>query len=77
MAGLETGMVCIKTKGKEAGRKAVIVELGKNAEHAIIEGPFVKKRKCNIKHLLPTGKRIELKKKASKKEIAELLEKVK
>jgi len=74
MVGLETGMVCVKTHGKEAGRKAVVLEFDKKTGIALIEGPFVKKRKCNAKHLLPTGQGVSVKKGATKKEIAKLLE---
>lgn len=57
MAGLEKGMVCVKTHGREAGRKVVVVEFDKKAGMVIIEGPFVRKRKCNARHLLPIGKK--------------------
>jgi len=73
MAGMEPGMVCIKTHGKEAGKKAVVLEYDKKAGIAVIEGPHLKKRKCNAKHLLPTGKKVSVKKNATKKELAELL----
>ncbi len=73
MTGLEAGMVCIKTHGKEAGRKAVVLNFDKKTGIAIIEGPYVKKRKCNLKHLLPVGKKVSVKKGLSKKQLAELL----
>ena len=72
MTGLETGMVCVKTKGREAGKRAVILEFDKGL--AVIVGPNVKKRRCNAKHLIPTGKKLAIKKNATKKEIAKLLE---
>lgn len=56
MAGLEEGMVCVKTHGRQAGKKVIVLHFDKKAGMALVEGPFVKKRKCNIRHLLPTGK---------------------
>jgi len=73
MAGMEQGMVCVKTQGKEAGKKCVVLDFDKKTGMATVEGPFVKKRKCNPKHLVPTGKKVAVKKSAGKKELAELL----
>lgn len=59
MKAIDVGSVCVKTAGREAGEKAVVVEMsGEN--FVVIEGPKVKKRKCNISHLFPTGKKIEV-----------------
>ncbi len=82
MAGLEVGAVCIKTKGREAGRKAVVLEFDKKKGFAIIGGKYVKRRKCNIMHLLPTGetvdvKKLEIKKPKPKKPKKEIEEKKK
>ena len=73
MPGIEAGMVCIKTHGKEAGKKAVIIEVDKKTGFVTIEGPMIKKRKCNPKHVLPTGKKVTAKKNMTKKELEELL----
>lgn len=51
---MEVGRVCIKLRGREAGRKAVIVEAGKDKDFVVIEGPHVRKRKVNPRHLLLT-----------------------
>ena len=73
MAGLEKGMVCIKTRGKEAGRKVVIVDFDSKKYEATIDGPLVKKRKCNAKHLLPTGQKIDSAKIKTDMDFKELL----
>lgn len=72
MPGLEVGAVCIKTRGREAGKKAVILEFDKKTGFAVIGGKHVKRRKCNIMHLVPTGeklnpKSVEIKKPREKK----------
>ena len=51
---IEKGSVCIKTSGREAGEKAVVLEVV-DENFAVIEGPKIRKRKCNIAHLFPTG----------------------
>jgi len=65
----EVGKICIKLAGRDAGREAVIIDiLDKN--FVLIDGN-VRRRKCNIIHLEPTGKSIDLKKNASHGEVIE------
>jgi len=71
MAAIEVGRVCIKTRGREAGKKAVVVEMGK--EFAIIDGPKVRRRKCNIRHLFPTEETIKIAKGAKHEEIVKAM----
>ena len=74
MAGLEKGMVCVKTRGKEAGRKVIIVDFDRKKYEATVDGPLVKRRKCNAKHLLPTGQKIPAAKIKTNMDFKELLE---
>ncbi|MBU0662443.1 MAG: 50S ribosomal protein L14e [Candidatus Diapherotrites archaeon] len=71
MAAIEVGRICVKTRGREAGKKAVIVEMGK--EFAIIDGPKVRRRKCNIRHLFPTGETVKIAKGAKHEEIVKVM----
>ncbi len=52
----ETGRVCVKTMGREAGSLCVIVEK-KDESYVVVTGPKhlsgVKRRSCNIRHLEP------------------------
>lgn len=73
MAGIEIGTVCIKTRGREAGKKVVVVDFDKKAQFVVIDGPEIKKRKCNLRHLFPTSKKIGIEKNTDKKKIIELL----
>lgn len=59
MAAIEVGRVCVKTAGREAGEKCVIIEL---IDENFVEvlGSNVKNRRCNILHLEPTTKSIEV-----------------
>ncbi len=66
MPAIEIGRVCIKTRGRNAGKEVVIVGIEKNG-FVLIEGKGKKKKKCNIRHLLPTQKKVEVKKKTIRK----------
>lgn len=64
---IEVGRLCVKTAGRDAGKKCVIV--------SILEGNFVlidgetRRRKCNILHLEPLEQIIDIKKDASHNDV--------
>jgi len=60
MAAIEIGRVCYKTTGRNAVKKVVVTEMGKDSTVTIM-GEGIKKQKCNIRHLFPTKKTIETK----------------
>jgi len=63
----DIGRLIIKTAGRDAGKKAIIVDiLDKN--HVLIDGE-TRRRKCNIAHLEPLGKVIKIKKNASHEDV--------
>ncbi|MCR4368336.1 MAG: 50S ribosomal protein L14e [archaeon] len=70
---MDVGSVCVKTAGREAGKKVVVLEIV-DKNYVLVEGPRAKKRKCAITHLMPTGKKVELKKGAKKEELARAVE---
>jgi large subunit ribosomal protein L14e len=59
----ETGRLCVKTAGREAGKYCVIVKKI-DSKFVLITGPKeltkVKRRKCNIAHLEPLPHKIKL-----------------
>lgn len=59
MAAIEIGRVCVKTAGREAGQKCVIVDLI-DEKFVEVVGSEVKNRRCNINHLEPTQDTIEV-----------------
>jgi len=72
---MEIGTVCTKLMGRERGRECVVVEkLDKN--FVIIDGPGVKRRRCNLRHLSPTGRSVEIKEGAKGEEVKKALEKL-
>ncbi len=70
---MELGRVCLKLSGREAGKRCVIVEV-LDGTYVAIGGPGVKRRRCNIAHLEPTDKKLEMQKGASDEELKRLLE---
>lgn len=74
MGALEIGSVCVKTTGREAGHRAVVIE-AVDDNFVIVQGPKVRKRKCNVLHLVPVGKMISVTKGMSQNELEEKLAK--
>ncbi|MGQ4833162.1 MAG: 50S ribosomal protein L14e [Candidatus Asgardarchaeia archaeon] len=73
----EVGRICVKTLGREAGRKCVIVDIiDKN--FVLVTGPKdisgVRRRRSNIKHLEPTPERIDISRGASDEDVKKALE---
>ncbi|MGC9009618.1 MAG: 50S ribosomal protein L14e [Sulfolobales archaeon] len=72
MPAIEIGRICVKTRGREAGRKCVIVDII-DTNFVLITGPKnltgVKRRKVNISHIEVTDKRINISRGASDEEV--------
>ncbi|RDE15984.1 MAG: 50S ribosomal protein L14e [Candidatus Thorarchaeota archaeon] len=80
MSPLEIGSICIKTFGREKGKRCIIVDLiDKN--FVLVTGPptatGVKRRRANIRHLEQTTDKINIKKGSTDEEVAQFLEKSK
>jgi large subunit ribosomal protein L14e len=77
MTAMEVGRLCIKTAGREKGKKCVIVDII-DKSFVLITGPKsltgVKRRKANIKHLKPTEEKIKIKKGASDEAVLKALQ---
>ncbi len=77
MPAIEVGRICVKTFGREAGRKCVIVDLiDKN--FVLITGPNevtrIKRRRANMNHIEPTEGKINIERGASDEEVAKALD---
>jgi large subunit ribosomal protein L14e len=76
---IEVGRICIKTAGREAGKHCVIVSRV-NENFVTVTGPKavtqVKRRRCNVVHLLPLEEKIKIKADAPDEEILQEYEKV-
>jgi len=73
----DVGRICVKTMGREAGRKCVVVDII-NENFVVVTGPKnvsgVKRRRANVKHLEPTPLKINISKGASDEEVLKALE---
>ncbi|MFH0848773.1 MAG: 50S ribosomal protein L14e [archaeon] len=80
MPAIEVGRICVKTAGREAGKKCVIVDVI-DKSFVLVSGPKelsgVKRRRTNVTHIEPTADHIEIKKGAEDQEIIKALEKAK
>lgn len=78
MVAIEVGRICVKTAGREIGKRCVIVDvIDKN--YVLVTGPKslsgVKRRRTNVNHMEPTEDKIDLKRDATDEEILKALEK--
>ena len=71
---IEIGRLCVKTAGRDAGLKCVIVDILDN-RFVLVDGE-TRRRKCNILHLEPLKDSIKIKKNASHEDIKKEFEKL-
>ena len=76
MTVFDVGRVCTKVRGREAGEKCVVVDVV-DEKYVLVDGPRIKRRRCNIRHLDPTNQKVAIKKGASKKDVGEAFKAVK
>ena len=70
----DVGRICLKIAGRDAGRKCVVIE-AIDANFVVVDGD-VRRKKVNVKHLMPTQKTIQIKNKASHEEVKAAFEKL-
>lgn len=77
MPAIEVGRLCYKVRGHEAGRKCVIVDII-DENLVLVTGPKqltgVKRRRVNIKHIVPLDRAISISKGASDEEVLKALQ---
>ncbi len=70
------GRICVKTAGRDAGAKGVIVAVNENG-YVLVTGPKsltgLRRRRVNIKHLIPTPKKIIIAEGASDEDVLKAL----
>ncbi|MDO8626976.1 MAG: 50S ribosomal protein L14e, partial [Candidatus Diapherotrites archaeon] len=67
MAVIETGRIVVKKNGKNAGKKAVVLSVEKNL--ALVDGPSMKRRKVNVRHLFPLKQTLSVSNNTSHEEV--------
>jgi len=71
---LELGRLCVKTAGRDAGKKAVVIGI-LDEKYVMIDGE-TRRRKCNIAHLEPLDTQIDIKKDAPHEEVTKAFDKI-
>lgn len=71
---IEIGRLCVKTAGRDAGKKCLIIDI-LDGNYVLIDGE-TRRRKCNIMHIEPLSQKIEIKKNASHDEVAKVLKEI-
>jgi len=64
---IEIGQVCIKIAGRDAGKLCAVIDTIDD-RYVVIEGA-TRRKKCNVRHLEPMIKKLEIKKNASHDEV--------
>ena len=76
MPAVEVGRICMKTAGRENGKKCVIVDV-MDKSFALITGPKtvtgIKRKRVNLSHIMPLEDKIDLKRGASDEEVTSML----
>jgi len=79
LPAIEVGRICVKSAGRETGRKCVIVDV-MDKSFVLITGPKkvtgVKRRRVNMNHIEPLQDKIDVKRSASDEEVSAILESV-
>ncbi len=71
---VEVGRLCVKIAGRDARKKCVVIDvIDKN--FVMIDGQTRRKR-CNIKHLIPLQQKIDIPKNASHEEVVSAFKKL-
>ncbi|ADL18585.1 50S ribosomal protein L14e [Acidilobus saccharovorans 345-15] len=77
MPAIEVGRICYKLRGREAGRKCVIVDIV-DENNVLVTGPKtltgVRRRRVNISHIMPLDKVVQINKGASDEEVLKAIE---
>ena len=79
MPAIDVGQICVKLTGREAGKKCIIVDII-DRNFVLLTGPKqvngVKRRRVNINHIEPTGKKVNIKRGQSDEEVLKALDEV-
>jgi large subunit ribosomal protein L14e len=72
----EVGRLCVKTAGRDVGKRCVIIDL-MDKNFALVTGPKsvsgVRRRRVNVNHLKPLEEKIHIEKGATDEQIIALL----
>jgi large subunit ribosomal protein L14e len=76
MPVFDVGRIAVKTLGREAGKYCVVVEvIDKN--FVLIDGPKMRRRRANVRHLVPTQDKLDIKKGLKTEDLKKAIDKAK
>ena len=74
---IEVGRICVKSSGRETGRKCVIVDV-MDKSFVLITGPKkvsgIRRRRVNMNHIEPLQSKVDIKRGASDEDVSSALE---
>ena len=73
MGAFDIGRVCLKTAGRHAGKKIVVVSELEENKYVTIDGPKIKRKRCNIAHLEPLNETLKVTKSTTHEDIVKLM----
>ncbi|HDP73856.1 MAG TPA: 50S ribosomal protein L14e [Candidatus Woesearchaeota archaeon] len=71
---LEIGSVVAKNAGRDAGKVGAVIKIV-NEKFVMVDG-FCRRKKVNIRHLIPLNRKINIKENAKREEIIPLLDRM-
>ncbi len=76
MPAIEIGRICVKTHGREAGQRCVVVDIV-DENFVLVSGPQkltgVRRRRTNVRHLEPTQEKVQIKTGASDDDLLKIM----
>jgi large subunit ribosomal protein L14e len=76
MPAVEIGRICVKTAGRNAGKKCVVVDV-MDKSFILVTGPKavtgVKRKRANMNHIMVLEDKLDLKRDASDDEVTQVL----
>ncbi len=76
MPAIEIGRVCVKTHGREAGQRCIVVDIV-DENFVLVSGPKnltgVRRRRTNVRHLEPTQEKVQIKTGASDEDLLKIM----
>ena len=79
MSAMGVGRVCLKIKGRESGKRCVIVDTV-DRNYVLVSGPEeitgVRRRRVNMSHLEPLDIMLDIERNATDEEVADALKQI-
>jgi large subunit ribosomal protein L14e len=68
LPAVDIGRVCVKTQGREKGRRCVVIDVI-DRNFVMVSGPDVKRRRANMDHLKLLDETVDIQRNATDEEV--------